>query len=597
MEAPQTAKVAPDTLETLRRWTELWVRTQRVALEALKRRAEDDDFQVPDPVVIAKAFFAWGTRALANPARLGEAGALLWWRNAALWQSWMAGEKDLPFTALEKGDRRFKDPAWSAEAPFDLIKQVYLVTSDSIQGLAREVDGLDAQTARKVEFYTRQLVDALSPSNFLLTNPAALHAALKTGGETIRKGFENLVRDMERGQGRLAIAMTNYEAFRLGENVATTPGKVIYQNDLMQLIQYAPSTEAVFRRPLLIVPPWINKYYVLDLEARNSFIRWAVAQGHTLFVISWVNPDERLSQKTFEDYMSEGPLAALEAIEAATAEREVNVVGYCIGGTLTAALLAWMAVKGDARVRSAAFLTTLVDFADPGEISVFIDEGQLGALEKHMRARGYLEGRHMATVFNLLRANDLIWFFAVNNYLLGRDPIAFDLLYWNSDATRMPVMMHEFYLRNMYQRNRLVEPGGITLLGVPIDLRKIEIPTYILATREDHIAPWRSAYAATQRYAGPIKFVLSASGHIAGVINPPAANKYGYWTNPNLPADPELWLDNAVVHQGSWWPDWAEWLCELGGDKVPARFPGGGALKPIEDAPGSYVKVRLSEGA
>ncbi len=458
----------------------------------------------------------------------------------------------------------------------------------------REVEGIDERTARKVDFYTRQFVDALAPSNFVMTNPEVLRATIESRGENLLHGLKNLLEDLERGKGRLAIKMTDMAAFRVGENIAVSPGKVIFQNDLMQLIQYSPTTELVKRRPLLIIPPWINKFYILDLRPDNSFIRWAVEQGHTVFVISWVNPDEHLAAKTFADYMLEGPLAALDAIEQATGEREANVIGYCLGGTLLACTLAYMAAKHDNRIKSATFFVTMVDFAEAGELSVFIDEEQLSALEERMNAKGYLEGRDMATTFNMLRANDLIWSFVVNNYLLGKSPFPFDLLYWNSDSTRMPAAMHSFYLRKMYQENLLVKPGGITLAGVPIDLGKIRTPAFILSTREDHIAPWRSTYAATRLYKGPVKFVLSASGHIAGVVNPPGG-RYGHWVNDNNPPTPEEWLAGATEHAGSWWPLWEQWVAQYAGGEVPARQPGDGKLTPIENAPGSYVKVRAED--
>jgi polyhydroxyalkanoate synthase len=360
----------------------------------------------------------------------------------------------------------------------------------------------------------------------------------------------------------------------------------------MQLIQYAPTTEQVYQRPLLVIPPWINKYYILDLQPKNSFIRYALDQGFTVFVISWVNPDADHAGKTFEDYMVDGPLAALDAIAQATGERETNVVGYCLGGTLLAATLAYLAVKKDRRIKAATFLASLTDFEDPGELGVFIDEEQLAAMDESMARRGYLEGREMATTFNMLRANDLIWSFVINNYLMGKEPFPFDLLYWNSDSTRMPYAMHSFYLRRFYQENRLIEPGGISLCGVPIDLRKIRIPVYMLSTREDHIAPWASTYAATQLYQGKMTFVLAGSGHIAGVINPPSVEKYGYWTNETLPPDPEAWLEGATQHAGSWWPHWRNWNAAHAGEKIAARVPGDGALTPIEDAPGSYVRTR-----
>jgi polyhydroxyalkanoate synthase len=385
--------------------------------------------------------------------------------------------------------------------------------------------------------------------------------------------------------------MTDMAAFKVGENIAVTPGAVVFQNDLMQLLQYNPTTEEAVKAPLLIVPPWINKFYILDLREKNSFIKWAVAQGHTVFVISWVNPDSELADATFADYMTQGPLAALDAIEAATGERLVNIIGYCLGGTLTASALAYMAVKNDKRIASATFFTTMVDFEEAGELSVFIDEEQLAALEEKMHERGYLEGSDMATTFNMLRANDLIWSFVVNNYLMGKEPFPFDLLYWNADSTRMPAAMHSFYLRSMYQENKLAA-GEVTLLGTPIDLTRIKTPSFLLSTREDHIAPWKSTFAATRLYRGPTRFVLAASGHIAGVVNPPAANKYGYWTNDRKARTPEAWLEGARQHEGSWWPEWQRWSADFANGQVPARDPDAGPLKPLENAPGSYVMAR-----
>jgi len=362
----------------------------------------------------------------------------------------------------------------------------------------------------------------------------------------------------------------------------------------MQLIQYEPLTKDVHRRPLLIIPPWINKYYILDLREKNSFIRYAVEQGHTVFVVSWVNPDKRHAEKSFEDYMFEGSLAALEAILKATGEKEANVIGYCLGGTLLGATLGYMAAKKDKRFASATFFVSLLDFSIPGELGVFIDDKQVENLEKRMNERGYLEGSEMGTTFNMLRANDLIWSFVINNYLLGKEPFPFDLLYWNSDSTRMPANMHSFYLRNMYMKNALKDPGGITLGGVPIDLRKIKLPAYFISTAEDHIAPWKSTYLGARLLSGPVRFVLGGSGHIAGIVNPPSANKYGYWTNDQLAETPEAWEQNAEFHQGSWWTDWKEWIArQNGADRVPARRPGDGKLKVLEDAPGSYVSFRL----
>jgi polyhydroxyalkanoate synthase len=537
-------------------------------------------------------FFKLMTKMMTNPAAVASAQIDLFYGTLSVWQK--TAERMLMLRAQEANapkDKRFKHPEWSENAIFSFVKDSYLVAAKSILTAVRKVKGMDDATARKVDFYTRQFVDALSPSNFVATNPEAIAATLESGGQNLLRGLENLLVDLERGNGRLSITMTDMTAFRLGENIATTPGKIIYQNELMQLIQYGPSTQQVIRRPLLIVPPWINKFYVLDLQPKNSFIKWAVDQGHMVFVISWVNPDEKLAEKSFENYMIEGPLAALDAIDSATGERSVNTIGYCLGGTLLASTAAYLAAKSDDRIASATYFVTLVDFTDAGEMAVFIDEGQLASLERRMRERGYLEAQDMATAFNMLRANDLIWSFVVNNYLLGKEQMPFDLLFWNSDSTRMPAAMHSFYLRKMYQQNLLAKPGGINLADTPIDLSKISTPTFILSTREDHIAPWKSTYAATRLYSGPVKFVLSASGHMAGVISAPGS-KYGHWTNDNLPPSPDEWFAGATPHQGSWWPVWDEWVTQLDSDRVPAREPGDGKLTIIEDAPGSYVRVR-----
>ncbi|HZT86645.1 MAG TPA: class I poly(R)-hydroxyalkanoic acid synthase [Stellaceae bacterium] len=572
-------------------------KSERLVAEFLKRQSAEPDIGIGNAMAIGAAFFEMTARLMADPAPLVQAQLSLWQDYLKLWQRTaqrFLGAAAEPVIEAPADDRRFRDAAWSENTLFDFIKQSYLLTARCIQGAVANVEGLDERTARKVDFYTRQFVDAVAPSNFLLTNPEAIRATVESGGQNLLHGLQNLLDDLERGKGRLAISMTDATAFKLGENIAATPGKVVYRNDLIELIQYAPTTETVKRWPLLIIPPWINKFYILDLRPRNSFIRWAVEQGHTVFVISWVNPDERLAAKSFDDYMLEGPLAALDAMEQATGEREANVIGYCLGGTLLACTLAYMTAKKDNRVKSATYFVTMVDFAEAGELSVFIDEEQLTALEERMSEKGYLEARDMHTTFNMLRANDLIWSFVVNNYLLGKSPLPFDLLYWNADSTRMPAAMHSFYLRRMYQQNRLIEPGGIVLDNVPLDLRKIKTPSFILSTREDHIAPWRSTYAATQLYGGPVKFVLSASGHIAGVVNPPGG-KYGHWENDKNPATAEEWLATATAHPDSWWPLWARWVARYGGGEVPARQPGDGKLTPLEDAPGSYARVRAED--
>jgi polyhydroxyalkanoate synthase len=587
----------PDPVEFSQIMAKIAQQSQRIVTDFLARQSSGDrGIGMSDPLNIGQAFLEMTAKMMADPSKMVQAQMSLWQDYMTLWQSAtlrFLGQAPDPVIQATQGDRRFKDSAWEENYVFDYIKQSYLLSARWIQSTVNAVEGMDAKTAKKVDFYTRQFVDAMAPSNFVMTNPEVIKATLDSGGENLVKGLENVLKDLERGKGRLSIKMTDYDAFKVGENIATTPGKVVYQNDLLQLIQYSPTTEEVYKRPLLIIPPWINKFYILDLREKNSFIKWAVGQGFTLFVISWVNPDEKLAQKSFEDYMVEGPLAALDAIEKATGEKEVNVIGYCLGGTLLAATLSYMATKKDERFTSATFFTTMTDFAEAGELSVFIDEEQLAALEERMNKQGFLDGSAMATTFNMLRANDLIWSFVINNYLLGKEPFPFDLLYWNSDSTRMPAAMHSFYLRRMYQENLLVKPGGISLKGVPIDLRRVKQPTFILSTREDHIAPWKSTYAATQIYKGPIRFCLSGSGHIAGVVNPPAGNKYGYWTNDKNPATPEQWLETAKQHDGSWWPEWAKWLDGYGNGKVKARVPGSGKLKVIEDAPGSYVKTKI----
>jgi polyhydroxyalkanoate synthase subunit PhaC len=554
-----------------------------------------------DDLGIAHAFYEAWSRLLSDPGKLYATQAKAWQDYWSLWQTAtlrMLGQQPEPVAKPHPSDRRFKSDAWQRSFIFDYIKQSYLIAARHLHGALAGANGLDEQTAKKVDFYTRQYIDAMAPSNFLLTNPDVLRETVASGGHNLLKGLDNLLEDTLRGNGEgLRVRMTDEKAFELGVNIGTTPGKVVFQNELMQLIQYEPTTDEVHRRPLLIVPPWINKYYILDLRPQNSFVKWAVEQGHTVFVISWVNPDAEHAQKSFEDYLDDGPLAALDAIEYATGEAECNAIGFCLGGTLLACTLAHLAARGDTRITSATFLASLIDFSEPGELGVFIDEQQVQALEKRMSERGYLEGREMATTFNMLRANDLIWSFVVNNYLLGREPLAFDLLYWNADSTRMPAAMHSYYLRNMYLENKLVQPGGLVLNGKPVDVRKVSVPTYFISTVEDHIAPWRTTYNGARLFSGPVRFVLGGSGHIAGIINPPAVNKYCYWTHEAMPEAPDDWLNAATRHDGSWWTDWARWCAERGGGKVARRVPGAGKLPAIENAPGSYVKMRLDQPA
>ena len=593
-EKPGPGFKLPDPEAIGRSMADVAERSQRIVSEWLKR--QDGEKPAADPLNIGSAFLEMTAKLMANPARMIQAQMGFWQDYMTLWQNTarrMVGGQTEPVIDAP-GDRRFKDQSWKENEVFDFIKQSYLLSARYVQDVVKDVDGLDAKTAQKVDFYSRQFIDAMSPSNFLMTNPEVLRKTAETGGENLIKGLSNLLGDLERGKGQLRIKMTDMDAFKLGENIAVSPGKVVYQNELMQLIQYTPETGKVLKRPLLIGPPWINKFYILDLRPKNSLVRWAVSQGHTVFVISWVNPDEKLAEKSFEDYMQLGYLAALDAIEQATGEREVNAIGYCLGGTLLASTLAYMAAKGDDRVKTATFFVTMLDFTEAGELGVFIDEEQLQALEEKMNKRGYLEGSEMATTFNMLRANDLIWSFVVNNYLLGNDPFPFDLLYWNADSTRMPAVMHSFYLRKMYQENLLCQPNGLALAGVSIDLSKVKIPTYFLSTREDHIAPWKSTYRGTHLLGGKNRFVLAASGHIAGVVNPPDGGKYSHWVNTDLPDDPETWFAGATEIAGSWWPDWQRWVTGHDKKMVPLRTPGDRELKVIEDAPGSYVAVRLT---
>jgi len=569
-------------------------RSSRILADFTQKQAERLSSAMRDEMGIARAFMDLYARMATDPALLANTSMNMWADYLRLWQStWlkMFGLQPPAVAEPAKGDARFKDEDWSSNFVFDHVKQSYLIAARHIQQAVAKVEGLPPESEKKVAFFTRQYVDALAPSNFLMTNPQVLRETLHSGGQNLVRGLNNLLADIEKGGGQLRISMTDETAFQLGRNVATTPGKVVYQTALMQLIQYQPTTEQVYKRPLVIIPPWINKYYILDLREKNSFIRWALAQGHSVFVLSWVNPDASLAQKGFDDYMREGALAAFDAVEKATGEREVNVIGYCLGGTLLGATLGYLTSKNQNRVASATFFVSLLDFSQPGERGVFIDEAQVASLEKKMNERGYLEGSEMAGTFNLLRANDLVWSFVVNNYLLGKDPFPFDLLYWNADSTRMPARMHSFYLRNMYIKNLLGQPGGIELDGVPIDLGAVTTPSYFVSTVEDHIAPWQSTYKGAKYLGGPVRFVLGGSGHIAGIVNPPAAKKYHYWVNDALPETPDAWFSGAQQIPGSWWEDWQAWIDRLnGGEKVPARVP----RNPLEDAPGSYAMLRIA---
>ncbi|PZU91844.1 MAG: class I poly(R)-hydroxyalkanoic acid synthase [Chelatococcus sp.] len=533
-------------------------------------------------------------RWVSDPKKIIEAQASITGDFLSLWSTMLkraGGEEPEPVAKPDKRDARFSDPDWSEHPMFDFIKQAYLIGTRWAEAMVDRAEDLDPHTREKARFYVKQISSALSPTNFVATNPELLRETLRQNGENLVRGMKMLAEDIEAGRGELKIRQSDPSAFEIGVNIATTPGKVVFRDEIMELIQYAPATPQVLKRPLLIVPPWINKYYILDLNPEKSFIRWCVEQGLTVFCISWVNPDQRHAAKDFESYMREGIFAALDAIAQATGERSVATIGYCVGGTLLGITLAYMAATGDDRVASATFFTTQVDFSEAGELSVFVDEDQIRAIEEQMTRSGYLEGARMSGAFNMLRPNDLIWSYAVNNYLKGKMPTAFDLLYWNSDSTRMPAANHSFYLRNCYLDNKLTK-GQMHLGGTQLDLKRVTIPVYNLATREDHIAPARSVFNGSKCFGGEVEYVVSGSGHIAGVVNPPSRGKYQYWTGGKPTGRYHDWMTHAEEHPGSWWPHWFAWLEKQAPERVPAREPGGGKLAPIEDAPGSYVKVR-----
>jgi len=504
----------------------------------------------------------------------------------------MAGEEAEPVVAPDPKDKRFSDPEWSQNQFFDFLKQAYLLTALWSERLVRDAEGIDAHTKAKAEFYVKQIANAISPSNFVLTNPELLRETMSSNAENLVRGMQMLGEDIQAGHGNLKIRQSDPKGFEVGRNLALTPGKVVLQNELMQLIQYEATTEQVLKVPLLIVPPWINKFYILDLTPEKSFIKWCVDNGITVFVISWVNPDARLAEKSFEQYMRDGVLTAMDAVVEITGEPKMHTIGYCVGGTLLSITLAYLAANKQDRALSATFFAAQVDFSYAGDLLVFVDEERIKQLETHMKEQGYLEASRMATAFNLLRSNDLIWPYVVNNYLRGKKPYPFDILYWNSDATRMPAANHSFYLRNCYLSNKLTK-GDMEIAGTSLDLRKVKVPVYNLATREDHIAPAKSVLFGSQYFGGPVTFVLAGSGHIAGVINPPAKPKYQYWTGgPPEGSDVAKWMATAEEHPGSWWPHWLAWIKGHDAETVPTRAIGNDKFKPTEDAPGSYVKVR-----
>ncbi|WP_417421943.1 class I poly(R)-hydroxyalkanoic acid synthase [Halomonas sp.] len=550
-----------------------------------------------------KSFEAGAQSLMNNPTLLWQTQTRLLQDQWLLWQQSMrafSGEQVAPVITPSKSDRRFKDEAWTSDPHYTAIMQQYLLFSQMVEELIERLDGMDSTQKRNLEFYARQLVSAMSPTNFVSTNPEVVRRTLETRGQNLVEGLARLREDLANSAEGINVCMTERDAFDIGENIAVTPGAVVYENELIQLIQYTPTTEKTFKTPLLIVPPWINKYYILDLRQDNSMVKWMADQGHTVFLISWRNPDSEQRDITWADYMQMGPISAIGAIEQACGEKSVNLVSYCVGGTLTASTVAYLtSTRQGRKVKSVTYMATLQDFRDPGDIGVFLNEGVVKGLEQSMKLKGYLDGRSMAYTFNLLRENDLFWSFYINNYLKGEMPAAFDLLHWNTDGTNLPATTHAWYLRHMYLENRLVQPGGIELDGVKIDLRKVSTPSYFVSTKEDHIAKWNSTYYGALLPKGPVTFVLGGSGHIAGIVNPPQKNKYGYWSNDALPESHEEWLEQATFNEGSWWPHWQAWMTQNGyadsQKMVPARKPGEGKLSVIEPAPGRYVKVTISQ--
>ncbi|MFT4582492.1 MAG: polyhydroxyalkanoate synthase [Gammaproteobacteria bacterium] len=597
MSEPHNPFNLPDPNELSATVTSIAARSQELLSDYLRQHEVDLELE-SDSFGLLPAFIELTASWANNPAKILDLQMATWQSYLSVWQRSAAafmGVDGGPVGAQSSSDRRFKDAEWDNNPFFDFIKQTYLVAASAILSSVEDIDDVDEKTATKIAFFTKQFVDAVAPNNFAMTNPEVLRATIESGGKNLLDGLQSFLNDIDPKDGSVRIKMVDTSAFELGKNVAVTPGKVVFQNELMQLIQYEPSTSEVFRRPLLIVPPWINKYYILDLQEKNSFIKWAVAQGHTIFVISWVNPDEKLADKDFPDYVFEGPLAALDAIEKATGEREVNAIGYCLGGTLLGATLAYLRANNDNRIQSATLFTALLDFSEPGDIGVFIDEEQIQSIEKTMSERGYLDGAEMASTFNMLRSSDLIWSFVINNYLLGKEPVPFDLLYWNSDATRMPAKMHSTYLRKMYLENAFREPGGVVIGDVPIDLSCIEIPAYFVSSAEDHIAPWKTTFLGAQLFSGPVTFVLSKSGHIAGIINPPGTRQYGHFTGPEVTdISADEWFAASETHDESWWTEWSTWIEKYAGEMVSARVPGDGELTVIEPAPGSFAKLRIT---
>lgn len=537
-----------------------------------------------------------------SPISLLEQQTNLWQDQIKLYQNTLmniAGTKTQPIITPEKGDKRFTDEDWSNNPLFDYLKQSYLLTVNSMMHTIDSAEGIDDKTKQRLCFFTRQWLNAIAPSNFLWSNPEILRLTKETGGKNLIDGLKQLAEDMEKSAHMLNIRMTDGSAFEIGKNIATTPGKVVFRNRMMELIQYSPTTDKVNKRPLVIVPPWINKFYIMDLKEKNSYIRWALDQGHSVFIISWVNPNKSYKDVGMDTYMHEGLLAALEVVEKITGEPDANVIGYCIGGILLTLTLSWLTEKNQAdRIASATFWTTMFDFSDPGDLGVFIDERIVSALEQEGKNKGVFDGRMMGVAFSLLRENSLYWNYYIQNYLKGERPTPFDLLYWNSDCTNVTAALHSFILRELYLENKLIQKGQLDFDGVMVDLSKVTTPIYVVATLQDHIVKWKGSYESTQVFGGDVTFVLGESGHVAGIINPPTG-KYGFYTHDEFDANPDEWFEKTEKHHNSWWLHWGDWIKKYSAGNVDKREPGqdyqGNKWQVLCDAPGNYVKIRADE--
>lgn len=571
-------------------------RIQNIAQKSIEKKQRGERYYtIFNPRYMMESFQEAFVKIMENPKPFLEAGGkfLLDYQRLTMetYKSLWSGKELSDIVEPDRGDKRFSDESWDKTIQYNFLKQSYLLWHRWMNEITEDLEGIDPKAAHKVQFYTRQIADALSPSNNMFLNPAASKKAIETGGESVLNGVSNFLRDLDEGAGHLSIKMVKREAFDLGHNIAVTPGKVIYQNDLIQLIQYEPTTKTVYQYPILLIPPCINRFYIFDLRPNNSYVKWLIDQGFTVFMVSWVNPDQKLAHKRYEDYVFEGVRDAVRVMKEITGEEKVNALGYCIGGNFLATYSGYAGGTGDESLNTTSYLATLFDFENSGDLQVFIDEKQLDDIEARAKTQGYLDGETLARTFNILRSNDLIWSFVINNYLLGEEPMAFDLLYWNSHSTNLPATMFTYYLRNMFHHNLLVKPGGIMVGGRPLNLAESKTPSFIFNTKDDHIAPWWCGYGGTKTFQGPKKFVLGGSGHVAGVFNHPSANKYGYWTNDSLVEHYKDWLEQAESHPGSWWTEWLKWMQTYNKKMVEARHPGSKKYPPIEDAPGSFVKA------